>query len=37
MVAKLNIMKNSNMIFKKQDNTFSDNGGVSDKLVKLKK
>lgn len=36
MLAKLNIMKNSNKTFKKQDKTFNDTGGVSDKLVKLK-
>ena len=29
-------MKNSNKDFKKQDKTFNDKGGVSDKLVKLK-
>ena len=29
-------MKDSNKIFKKQDKTFNDNGGVSEKLVKLK-
>ena len=29
-------MKDSNKTFKKQDKTFNDNGGVSEKLVKLK-